>query len=209
MKRTITAILFILVFSAPRLQADHIIGSDISYRCIRDSVFEVIYNFYRDCNGCFVLGQSPKCGTSENCNSSQTAPTSLSVIGSGTSCSRTLTLSMTRTSIIDITKTCASEKSRCAQPCNGSYPYGIEKHTFKGTLDLRQAMRWSLRARAERVAELERALLRVARHLVEKVGRRAAELHARQPVDVARARQILCTGERVESLREFTRTRVA
>jgi len=141
MKRTITAILFILVFSAPRLRADHIIGSDISYRCIRDSVFEVIYNFYRDCNGCFVLGQSPKCGTSENCNSSQTAPTSLSVIGTGTSCSRTLTLSMTRTSIIDITKTCASEKSRCAQPCNGSYPYGIEKHTFKGTLDLRQAMR--------------------------------------------------------------------
>ena len=36
-------------------------------------------NFYRDCNGCYVLGQSPKCGTSENCASASTAPTSLKV----------------------------------------------------------------------------------------------------------------------------------
>jgi gliding motility-associated-like protein len=32
---------------------------------------------------------------------------------------------------------CKTEKSRCAQPCNGSFPFGIEKHTFNGRLDLR------------------------------------------------------------------------
>ncbi|MCB9262028.1 MAG: gliding motility-associated C-terminal domain-containing protein [Flavobacteriales bacterium] len=125
-----------------RADADHIIGSDFTYKCssTNDSIFEVTYNFYRDCNGCYVLGQSPKCGTSENCASSQTAPTSLSVkCISGGSFSGTLNLS--RTAIVDITKTCKAVKSRCAQPCNGSFPYGIEKHVFEGTLDLRQAMK--------------------------------------------------------------------
>jgi gliding motility-associated-like protein len=51
------------------------------------------------------------------------------------------TLTLTRTSIVDITKTCKKETSKCQQPCTTSYPYGIEKHVFEGTLDLRAAMR--------------------------------------------------------------------
>ena len=122
-------------------RADHIIGSDISYVCSGndDSTYKVIFNFYRDCNGCYVLSQSPKCGTSENCASALTAPTNVTVRctkGSGGT-----TLSLKRKSIVDITPTCKSVKSRCAQPCNGSYPYGIEKHTFEGILDLRSAMK--------------------------------------------------------------------
>ena len=120
-------------------KADHIIGSDITYTCVKDSIFKVIVNFYRDCNGCYVLGQSPRCGTNEDCNSSQTAPTSLKVTSPGSCTIPNLT--MTRTGIKDITPVCSSEKSRCAQPCGGSYPYGIEKHTFEGTLDLRTAMK--------------------------------------------------------------------
>jgi len=141
MKARLTALFLLAASAVGTLRADHIVGSDITYRCVRDSVFEVIYNFYRDCNGCYVLGQSPKCGTSENCNSNLTAPTAVSVTGTGTSCNRSFTLAMTRTSIVDITKTCSKERSRCAQPCGSSYPYGIEKHTFKGTLDLRAAMK--------------------------------------------------------------------
>ena len=123
-------------------KADHIIGSDISYVCSKtnDSILEVTFNFYRDCNGCYVLGQSPKCGTSENCNSSATAPTLLSVKCLDNNKSYG-TFSLKRSSITDITPTCKKEKSRCEQPCNGTYPYGIEKHTFKGTLDLRKAMK--------------------------------------------------------------------
>ncbi|MCB9244912.1 MAG: gliding motility-associated C-terminal domain-containing protein [Flavobacteriales bacterium] len=133
-------VLAIALFT-PTAKADHIIGSDISYVCSgkNDSTWKIIFNFYRDCNGCFVLSQSPKCGTSENCASSQTAPTNLTVRCATGGTAGTAILK--RTSITDITKTCKSVKSRCQQPCNGTYPYGIEKHTFEGTLDLRSMMR--------------------------------------------------------------------
>ncbi|MFT5157351.1 MAG: hypothetical protein ACI83I_001912, partial [Bacteroidia bacterium] len=139
-----TFVLSLILFAGlhQTAQADHIIGSDFSYKCssTNDSIYEIIYNFYRDCNGCYVLGQSPKCGTSENCASTSTAPTSLNVICKKSG-GKVSSLTMKRTSIVDITKTCKKVKSRCAQPCNGSFPYGIEKHTFEGTLDLRNAIK--------------------------------------------------------------------
>ena len=133
------SILFLLFFGFSA-NADHIMGTDITYRCSKtnDSIFTIICNFYRDCRGCYVLGQSPKCGTNEDCASSSTVPSQLSFTCMSTN-SRVGTISMTRTGIIDITKTCKKELSKCAQPCNGSYPFGIEKHTFEGTLDLRKA----------------------------------------------------------------------
>lgn len=131
-----------LILSAMNTRADHIMGSDITYRCSKtnDSIFTIIINFYRDCRGCYVLGQSPKCGTSENCNSSSTVPTALALTCSSSNANLG-TVTMSRTSIVDITKTCKKEISKCQQPCNGSYPYGIEKHTFEGTIDLRSAMK--------------------------------------------------------------------
>ncbi|MFT5723323.1 MAG: hypothetical protein ACI9JN_000433 [Bacteroidia bacterium] len=131
-----------LTFWSTKSYGDHIIGSDFSYSCSKtnDSIFNIVYNFYRDCNGCYVLGQSPRCGTSENCASANTAPTRLKVTClKGGNFSTTLTLK--RTAIVDITKTCKAVKSRCAQPCNGTFPYGIEKHTFEGQLDLTQAIK--------------------------------------------------------------------
>lgn len=139
--RILLSVFFISIIGLSA-QADHIIGSDFSYSCssTNDSIFNITYNFYRDCNGCYVLGQSPKCGTSENCASSSTAPTALKVtcIKGG---NYTSTLTLKRTSIVDITKTCKAVKSKCAQPCNTSFPYGIEKHTFEGQLDLTQAIK--------------------------------------------------------------------
>ncbi len=134
--------LIIFLFSGWYAKADHIMGSDITYRCSKtnDSIFTIIINFYRDCRGCYVLGQSPKCGTSENCASSSTVPTALALTCTSTSANLG-TVTMTRTKITDITKTCKKEISKCEQPCNGSYPYGIEKHTFEGTIDLRNAMK--------------------------------------------------------------------
>jgi gliding motility-associated-like protein len=139
--RLVAACVLLCLFSID-VRADHIIGSDITYSCSdkNDSIFNVKFSFYRDCNGCYVLGQSPRCGTSENCNSSLTAPTSLSVKckSGGTTIPN---LALKRTSITDITTTCKSTKSRCQQPCNGSFPYGIEKHVFEGELDLRNAIK--------------------------------------------------------------------
>ncbi|PCJ63114.1 MAG: hypothetical protein COA58_16515, partial [Bacteroidetes bacterium] len=124
------------------LKADHIVGSDITYTCGDTvGVYNIIFNFYRDCNGCYVLGQSPRCGTTENCASSLTAPTSLKVSCiSGAAPSSVGNISLTRTGIVDITPTCKNDKSRCEQPCNGSFPFGIEKHTFEGIIDLRSSL---------------------------------------------------------------------
>jgi len=123
-------------------KADHIVGSDITYTSGDTAgIYYIVFNFYRDCNGCYVLGQSPRCGTTENCGSSLTAPTSLSVSCiSGTNPTSAGNISLTRTSIVDITATCNGEPSRCDQPCNGTFPFGIEKHTFEGRVDLRSAL---------------------------------------------------------------------
>lgn len=95
------------LFGSNIAKADHIMGSDITYRCSKtnDSIFTIIINFYRDCRGCYVLGQSPKCGTSEDCNSSGTVPTALALTCSSNSANLG-TVTMTRVAIADITKTC-------------------------------------------------------------------------------------------------------
>jgi len=142
MKNIVIRIIFsIFLLSSQLAKGDHIMGTDITYRCSKtnDSVFSIILNFYRDCRGCYVLGQSPKCGTSEDCNSSGTVPTNLQLSCMSGSFSGSIT--MKRIAIEDITRTCRKEKSKCAQPCDGTYPFGIEKHTFEGTIDLRTAMK--------------------------------------------------------------------
>jgi gliding motility-associated-like protein len=142
MKSTTFRLVLALAFATALFRsanADHIIGSDMTYECAdTPGVYTIIFNFYRDCNGCYVLGQSPRCGTSENCGSSSTAPTNLSLRCITPGKVQSLgTVTMTRTSIVDITTTCNSAKSRCEQPCNGTFPHGIEKHTFEGTIDVR------------------------------------------------------------------------
>jgi gliding motility-associated-like protein len=143
MKKLILKLFLILLFLGNQYsKADHIMGADITYRCsnTNDSIFTIIINFYRDCRGCYVLSQNPRCGTSEDCASAGTVPSQLTITCSSSGSSLG-TVSMTRTSIVDITKTCKKEISKCQQPCNGSYPYGIEKHTFEGTIDLRKPMK--------------------------------------------------------------------
>ena len=72
-------LLLLLCFSINLAKADHYIGMDMTYKCsgTNDSVFKITVTFYRDCRGCYMLGQSPKCGTTENCTNSNTVPTSL------------------------------------------------------------------------------------------------------------------------------------
>ncbi len=140
MKKLLLRLIFLSIplLLLTQARADHVIGSDITYTCLDSGKYKIVMKFYRDCNGCYVLSQpAPFCGTSEDCNSSATAPTSLSVqpIGScGTSFPATV--SMARTSIIDITPTCKQVNSRCTPPCGSTYPYGIEEHTFEGVVDL-------------------------------------------------------------------------
>ncbi|HYG16506.1 MAG TPA: hypothetical protein VEC12_12185, partial [Bacteroidia bacterium] len=90
-------------------------GSDITYRCLSASKYEITITVYRDCNG-IPLGTVQVYTTT--CNTS--------------SWSRTDTL--TEVSVRDITgiNPACTTQSRC----NGSYIYGFEEHVLKDTIDL-------------------------------------------------------------------------
>jgi gliding motility-associated-like protein len=113
MKKILTA--FIIFFSlsiAGELKATHLMGSDITYKCLGNGRYEVTVTVYRDCNG-IPLNNTP---LRARCNAG------------------TRTFNLTKISVKDVTGIGlhCPQKSRCS----GSYPYGIEEHTFTATIDL-------------------------------------------------------------------------
>lgn len=97
--------------------ASHLMGSDITYRCISNLKYEVTLKIYRDCVGSTLSSTQNIRATCSNSNWFK--------LYSGT-----------RISVKDITglgQACVGIKSRCA---NGSYAYGIEEHIYKITVDL-------------------------------------------------------------------------
>lgn len=111
-----TSLLLIGLFSLLGIQkanATHVMGSDITYRCISPGKFEVTVKMYRDCRGVSMSGINLTVKSSAG----------------------TATVGMTRVSIKDVTPVCAKVQN----PCNPSNTYGtgkgIEEHTFVGTLN--------------------------------------------------------------------------
>ncbi|HYG14381.1 MAG TPA: PKD domain-containing protein [Bacteroidia bacterium] len=127
MRKLLLTVLF-FVTSAVILRADHVVGSDIVYKCLGNGKYEIIFKFYRDCNGCNVAGGGGG-GTGASCPHPV-----LDIKGDNGSCNgQSLgTVSITRQSITDITQLCGSTKSKCE---NGSFPYGIEEHLYTGIVD--------------------------------------------------------------------------
>jgi gliding motility-associated-like protein len=109
--------------------ADHVVGSDILYKCLGNGKYEIIFKFYRDCNGCNVAGGGGG-GTGASCPHPV-----LNITGAIGSCNNQAlgTVNITRQSITDITPLCGSTKSKCA---SGTFPYGIEEHLYTGVIDL-------------------------------------------------------------------------
>lgn len=111
MKRLLHAAL-IMVFAllfANTSKASHVMGCDIQWKCLGSDTFEITMKVYRDCNG-VQLSSTPMQFQSDSCSSSQSFSQG---VGSAT--------------IKDITPVCSNQASRCS---GGSYPYGIEEHTF-------------------------------------------------------------------------------
>ncbi len=110
-------------------RADHVVGSDILYKCLGNGKYEIIFKFYRDCNGCNVAGGGGG-GTGASCGHPV-----LTITGANGTCNNVGlgNVNITRVSITDITQLCGSSKSACA---GGTFPYGIEEHLYKGTIDL-------------------------------------------------------------------------
>ena len=109
-------LLFVFIFVSTivfnQAKATHVMGSDITYKCLGNGKYEVTVTVYRDCNG-VSLSNSP---LNVKCNSGSTS------------------FSLPKTSVKDIT----GIDSRCPTQsrCSGSFQYGIEEHIFSGIIDL-------------------------------------------------------------------------
>ncbi len=102
------------VISFFNARATHIMGSDISYRCLGGNQYEVVVAVYRDCSGT-VMPTSITVNVTSNCNSS-------SVI-----CDLVDSLSE-----IEVSQLCAGAQSTCN---SGSYP-GVQLYTYVGLVTI-------------------------------------------------------------------------
>ena len=105
-----------------RVQASDIMGADMTYRCLGNDSFEFTTIVYKDCNANWTIP-------------SNTYNLAVSAIN----CSYTQqTFYPQLVSCVDITPVCAGYCTKCTSTCNSnstnsncSFPYGIEKLTFK------------------------------------------------------------------------------
>lgn len=108
-------LLLLVVISSP-LCATHMMGSDISYKCLGNNKYEVTLTVYRDCNGLNVanLPVTARCNT----------------------VSKNFMLQLiSKTDVTNINPDC-SYSSRCS----GNYRYGIEENVFRGVIDLNDSI---------------------------------------------------------------------
>jgi len=115
MKKLITiSLLLLLSLNAKKSYATHLMGCDITYTCIDTLKFEVSLTWYRDCRGIAMTnaGQMAlRCGTT------------------------TGTVTLTLSSITDITPLCATTSTGCSPSNTTATGAGIEKHVYKGIVD--------------------------------------------------------------------------
>ncbi len=107
------------VFSFNTAKATHMMGADITYRCIDTLKFEITLKWYRDCRGIQLNGAG---GLTIRCTSGG---------------SRTATLTLK--SIREITPVCATEPSRCSPTNTRGTGEGVEEHTYVGILDFNKS----------------------------------------------------------------------
>ena len=97
-----------------KVQATHMMGADITYKCLGSNKYLIIIKMYRDCRGVPIgaPGSIIRCGSNQ--------------VGSFTP---------TEINVRDVTPTCAG----AGKPCNPQNTYGtgtgVEEHTYTATID--------------------------------------------------------------------------
>lgn len=100
-------------------RASHFMGAQITYKSVGKYKYEVYFDFFRDCRG--IPFSTPSCSV-------------IDTKGGTIYSSVTLTL----VSITDITPTCITAAKQC-YPANKTSGNGVEKHSYKATIDLTTA----------------------------------------------------------------------
>ncbi|MES2617751.1 MAG: gliding motility-associated C-terminal domain-containing protein [Bacteroidota bacterium] len=114
MKRLLLFSLLLSISFASK--ADHMMGSDIEYVCISPGKYKVLTKIYRQCKGIplYFGNITVSCGAN------------------------TYNVSVSRTSIKDITPTCSGGSNPC-NPSNQMSNEGVEEHTFECIIDFNTA----------------------------------------------------------------------
>jgi gliding motility-associated-like protein len=115
-------ILFLLIwlFSFLSVQATHMMGADVSYRCLGNGKYKIIAKVYRDCRG--VSMGTPSFGAYAGLNG-------------GNGCGSYTLSGLSRTSIKDVSTRCSTASNPCASPNSAFSGLGVEEHTFEATID--------------------------------------------------------------------------
>jgi gliding motility-associated-like protein len=118
LKKSLLAFLFIIpfIFTANEAKATHVMGADITYKCVDTLKFEVTVKYYRWCKG--VSFSNPSSRTKVRC-------------ATGGSASVSLTLD----NIKEITPVCATATGECVPSNTWGTGEGIEQHTYTFTMD--------------------------------------------------------------------------
>ncbi|MBO6516216.1 MAG: hypothetical protein JJ975_06670, partial [Bacteroidia bacterium] len=115
------SLLGLLLGTSQTARATHVMGADITYKCIDTLKFEFTVKYYRYCGGVAFSNPSNR--------------TKLVCMKNGTSQG----VALTRQSIRDVTPVCAT----ASKPCNPSNTArtgdGIEEHTYTVTIDFNKA----------------------------------------------------------------------
>ena len=109
MKRLLQLFIFLtMLFSTSTSNATHMMGADMSYKCLGNGKYKIIAKVYRDCQGIGmgVVGFKAYAG-----------------LNGGNGCGTVSPSGFTRTNIRDVTTRCSS----AANPCNPKIPMEQEK----------------------------------------------------------------------------------
>lgn len=122
LKKTQTlSFLFIMAFNY-QVVASHLMGSNISYKCIGNNNYEITLNLFRDCSGINLED-------------------TLSVRVSSVSCGQSFDVILTKQiPTIDITPICSLQLNLSS--CSGGLYIGFEQNIFKGTVVLQSCDDW-------------------------------------------------------------------
>jgi gliding motility-associated-like protein len=118
LKKSLLALMFSipLLLSSYQAEATHVMGADITYRCIDTLKFEITVKYYRWCGG--VGFSNPSSATKIRCASGGSA-----------------NVSLTLDNIKEITPVCATATGECVPSNTYGTGQGIEQHTYKATID--------------------------------------------------------------------------